>query len=370
MLDIRLDHLTKEFDRGNVVAVDDLTLTFPAGTTTCLLGPSGCGKTTLMRMIAGLERPSRGDIYFGDERVTHLSTRRRNIGMVFQYPVVYRGISVRDNIELPLREQKLSRDERERRVREIVDLLEMGDSIDSSINQLDNGTRQKVAVARAVARQPRIILFDEPITNVDINAKLQLKRALKELFTRLNQTVIYVTHDQTEAMTLADRIALMQDGRITQNAPPREIYNQPDDVFGGWFMGNPGMNFFEGLFANPDENGSASGTHRLPFITQPLKLEGVDGSAPQITLGIRPEHIRVHAERTPHSVPAQIVDRAIVIGGQTLLQLEVGELSCKAKLPAGQGLALDDDVWVEFPLTEMRLFGADGHRPDVALALA
>ncbi len=370
MLDIRLDHLTKTFDRGNVVAVDDLTLTFPAGTTTCLLGPSGCGKTTLMRMIAGLERPTRGDIYFGDERVTHLSTRRRNIGMVFQYPVVYRGISVRENIELPLREQKLSKEERERRVREIVELLEMGDSIDSRISQLDNGTRQKVAVARAVARQPRIILFDEPITNVDINAKLQLKRALKELFTRLNQTVVYVTHDQTEAMTLADRIALMQDGRITQNAPPREIYNQPDDVFGGWFMGNPGMNFFEGLFASPDENGDASGVHRLPFITQPLTLKGVDGSAPQITLGIRPEHIRVHAERTPGSVPAQIVDRAIVIGGQTLLQLEVGELSCKAKLPAGQGLALDDDVWVEFPLAEIRLFGADGHRPDVALALA
>ena len=141
MLDIRLDHLTKAFDRGKVVAVDDLTLTFPAGTTTCLLGPSGCGKTTLMRMIAGLETPSSGDIYFGDERVTRLSTRRRNIGMVFQYPVVYRGISVRDNIELPLREQKLSKDERERRVREIVELLEMEESVDSDINGLDNGTR-------------------------------------------------------------------------------------------------------------------------------------------------------------------------------------------------------------------------------------
>ena len=123
--------------------------------------------------------------------------------------------------------------------------------------------------------------------------------ALKELFTRLNQTVIYVTHDQTEAMTLADRIALMQDGRITQNAPPREIYNQPDDVFGGWFMGNPGMNFFEGLFAGAD----AKGTHRIPFVNRPLQLVGVDGSAPQITLGIRPEHVRVHAERTSRQRP-------------------------------------------------------------------
>lgn len=364
MLDIRLDNLRKEFDRGSVVAVNDLTMTFPAGTTTCLLGPSGCGKTTLMRMIAGLESPTKGDIYFGDERITHLSTRQRNIGMVFQYPVVYRGISVRENIELPLREEKLAKAERDRRVEEVVELLEMKESVDRDISQLDNGTRQKVAVARAVARQPRIILFDEPITNVDINAKLQLKRALKELFTRLNQTIIYVTHDQTEAMTLADRIALMQDGRIIQYAPPREIYNEPDDVFGGWFMGNPGMNFFEGLFESPQD-----GAYRIPFFAQPLQLTGANGNAAQMTLGIRPEHVKVHAEQGGNAVPAQVVDRAIVIGGQTLLQLKVGDLICKAKLPAGQGNGLGDEVWVEFPLDRVRLFGADGHHPDVSLSV-
>ncbi|MEZ4680118.1 MAG: ABC transporter ATP-binding protein [Caldilineaceae bacterium] len=283
MLDIRLDTLRKEFgsDRskgGKVVAVNDLTMTFPAGTTTCLLGPSGCGKTTLMRMIAGLEAPSSGDIYFGDERITHLSTRQRNIGMVFQYPVVYRGISVRENIELPLREEKLAKAERDRRVEEVVELLEMQESVDRDISQLDNGTRQKVAVARAVARQPRIILFDEPITNVDINAKLQLKRALKELFTRLNQTIIYVTHDQTEAMTLADRIALMQDGRIIQYAPPREIYNQPDDVFGGWFMGNPGMNFLKGFLR----------TCRMARITSPSLRNHCGLPGPTVTPPISP----------------------------------------------------------------------------------
>jgi len=363
MLDIRLEHLHKAFAGGKVVAVNDLTMTFPAGTTTCLLGPSGCGKTTLMRMIAGLETPSSGDIYFGDERITQLSTRQRNIGMVFQYPVVYRGISVRENIELPLREEKLSQAERSRRVDEVVELLEMGDSVNKDIRGLDNGTRQKVAVARAVARQPRIILFDEPITNVDINAKLQLKRALKELFTRLNQTIIYVTHDQTEAMTLADRIALMQDGRIIQYAPPREIYNQPDDLFGGWFMGNPGMNFFEGLFKQAHD-----GAYRLPFFAHPLRLTGANGNAAGLTLGIRPEHVKVRAAPSGNAVAAQVVDRAIVIGGQTLLQLKVGELICKAKLPAGHGNGLGDQVWVEFPLARVRLFGADGHHPDVALS--
>ena len=365
MLDIRLEHLHKAFAGGKVVAVNDLTMTFPAGTTTCLLGPSGCGKTTLMRMIAGLESPSRGEIYFGDERITGLSTRQRNIGMVFQYPVVYRGISVRENIELPLREEKLSKAERERRVHEVVELLEMGDSVDKDIRSLDNGTRQKVAVARAVARQPRIILFDEPITNVDINAKLQLKRALKELFTRLNQTIIYVTHDQTEAMTLADRIALMKDGRIIQYASPREIYNQPNDVFGGWFMGNPGMNFFEGLFTS-----AQNGAYRLPFFAQAVKVAGVTSNPHQLTLGIRPEHVRVSASQSSTAVPAQVVDRAIVIGGQTLLQLKVGDRTCKAKLPAGQGSGFGDSVWVEFPLERVRLFGTDGHTPDVTLSIA
>src|SRR5262245_61035220 len=242
MSEIRVEHLTKAFKE--VVAVDDVSFTFAESEVTCLLGPSGCGKTTLMRMIAGLEKPTTGEIYFGEQRVTRLKPSQRDIGMVFQYPVVYRGISVERNIELPLLSAKLSAEERKRRIQTVVEILGLQDSLNKDITQLDNGTRQKVAVARAVARQPRIILFDEPITNVDANAKLQLKRAFKELTRQLRQTIVYVTHDQTEAMTLADRIALMQDGKIVQCDAPRELYNQPADVFAGWFLGNPGMNFF------------------------------------------------------------------------------------------------------------------------------
>jgi len=281
MLDIRLENLRKEFNK-EVVAVRDLDMTFAGGTTTCLLGPSGCGKTTLMRIIAGLETSTHGDVYFGDECVTNLSTRQRNIGMVFQYPVVYRGISTRENIELPLKQERLTADERRKRVDEVVELLALGDSVNKDMTELDNGTRQKVAVARAVARQPRIILFDEPITNVDISAKLQLKRALKELITRLNQTIIYVTHDQTEAMTLADKIALMKDGSIVQYATPRELYNSPDDVFGGWFLGNPGMNFFENLL-QPNGNDQ----FHVPLFPMPVQLAGSISNATELTLGIR-----------------------------------------------------------------------------------
>lgn len=368
MLDIRVDNLRKEFDGGNVVAVRDLSMTFPAGTTTCLLGPSGCGKTTLMRIIAGLESSTSGDVYFGDERVTNYSTRKRNIGMVFQYPVVYRGINVRENIELPLKEEKLSKAERKQRVDEVITLLEMEDAVDQDISKLDNGTRQKVAVARAVARQPRIILFDEPITNVDINAKLQLKRALKELFTRLNQTIIYVTHDQTEAMTLADKIALMRDGEIVQYDSPRELYNNPDDVFGGWFLGNPGMNFFEGLFAG--NNGPST---NVPIFTKPATLDGMNGNAGSLTLGIRPEHVRISAEQTPDSVQAQVLNKSIIVGGQYLLSLQIGDetngIRCKAKTTSQIGRKLSDSVWAEFPIDQIRLFGEDGHQPDASLAL-
>ena len=358
MLDIRVENLRKEF--GSVVAVDDLTITFPAGSTTCLLGPSGCGKTTLMRMIAGLETPTRGEVYFGNRCVTKLSTRARNIGMVFQYPVVYRGSNVRENIELPLRAEKLSQAERNRRIDEVIDLLEMRHAVDASIDELDNGTRQKVAVARAVARQPQIILFDEPITNVDISSKLQLKRALKELVTRLRQTILYVTHDQTEAMTLADQIALMKDGRIVQYAPPRELYDRPNDVFGGWFLGNPGMNFIENFVQENQE-----GVFTSPLFARPLRMLGTATGA--LTLGIRPEHVRVYPDAHPNAVPVRVLSRAIVVGGQYLLTLQVGDFVLKAKVAADVGRTLTQEAWVHVPLARVTLFGADGHQSGVAL---
>ena len=365
MLDIRLKNLRKEFNK-EVVAVRDLDMIFAGGTTTCLLGPSGCGKTTLMRIIAGLETPTHGDVYFGDERVTNMSTSQRNIGMVFQYPVVYRGISTRKNIELPLKQERLTPAERQKRVDEVVDLLELGDSVRKDMTELDNGTLQKVAVARAVARQPRIILFDEPITNVDISAKLQLKRALKELITRLNQTIIYVTHDQTEAMTLADKIALMKDGSIVQYATPRELYNNPDDVFGGWFLGNPGMNFFEEII---QPNGDSR--FQLPLFPTPVLLEGAASTGSRLTLGVRPEHVQVHRTAMVDGVAAELQSKAIVVGGQYLLTLQIGEQRIKAKVSSdvGREMGEGETVWAVFPLDRVRLFGDDGYQPNLFLKI-
>ena len=242
MAEIRVEQLTKTF--GSLHAVDDVSFTFPNGQVTCLLGPSGCGKTTLMRIIAGLETQTSGAVFFGDKDVSRLSPSKRNIGMVFQYPVVYRGISVYRNIELPLQSMKLAKAERTRRVDDAIELLGLSASASLDVSKLDNGTRQKVSVAREVARQPQFILFDEPITNVDAASKLQLKRSLKELTRSLSQTIVYVTHDQTEAMTLADQIALMEEGKIVQCAPPRELYNHPYDTIRRLVPGESG----DGLF--------------------------------------------------------------------------------------------------------------------------
>jgi ABC-type sugar transport system ATPase subunit len=383
--DIRVEGLTKAFK--DVVALDDVSFSFADSQVSCLLGPSGCGKTTLMRIVAGLEQPTRGEVYFGDRRVTHLPPRKRDIGMVFQYPVVYRGISVAQNIELPLKSEKLDRRERARRVEEVVHLLGLEASVDKDITQLDNGTRQKVAVARAVARQPRIILFDEPITNVDAEAKLQLKRAFKELTRRLEQTIVYVTHDQTEAMTLADQIALMNEGKIAQCDAPRVLYNRPADRFGGWFLGNPGMDFFETelVAGNAAALGAANGTGlegsavlASPLFAAPLRVRGLPPDADRrVTVGIRPEHVRVvsgsdAAGRGPLAVEGELLRKSISIGRQYLLSLRVGDRAFKAKVDPASGEALParGPVWVEFPLDRVALFGPGGHRLEATLAPA
>lgn len=359
---IRLDNLRKEF--GKLVAVRDLTMTFPTSSVTCLLGPSGCGKTTLMRMIAGLEAPTSGDIYFDDERVTDLSPSERYIGMVFQYPVIYRGISVYRNIELPLLEDKsLSPAERKQRVESVMNTLGLTRFARADVTRLDNGTRQKVAVAREVARQPRIILFDEPVTNVDINSKLQLKRALKQLVTQHSQTIIYVTHDQTEAMTLADEIALMRDGAIVQRGIPRALYNSPTDRFGGWFLGNPGMNFIDYTLTTDAGGLTLAG----PLFRRPLRVTGIEARA-DVVIGVRPEHVRVGRQPGPDSVAAQVVRQALVVGGQHLVTLQVGGALIKAKVPPGLAFAAGDEVYVAFPLEHVVLFEpGEGVRLDALL---
>jgi ABC-type sugar transport system ATPase subunit len=360
MPDIRLSGLTRRF--GAIAAVNDVTMTFPEGTVTCLLGPSGCGKTTLMRMIAGLETPTSGGIAFGERDVTRLPTRRRDVGMVFQYPVMYRTLTVRENIDLALRHDRaFSHADRRQRVEEVLEVLRLTDQANRHMAGLDIGTRQKVAVGRAIARSCDVILFDEPTTNVDVHAKLQLIRAFKEFRARFRQTIIYVTHDQTEAMTLADQIALMRDGAISQCSPPRALYDRPDSEFGGWFLGNPGMNFVE-------PSGERDGG--LAFDIFPYKLATPAGGAARLRVGIRPECVRVRPAGAPGTVAAKLLRRAITIGGQRLLTLAVGQTRLKAKIAPDQAATLPAELGVECPLDHVMLFRDDLRLPEEPQALA
>jgi len=351
MPDIRLSHITRSF--GAFKAVDDITTVFPEGTVTCLLGPSGCGKTTLMRMIAGLETPTTGSINFGDRDVTQLAAGQRDVAMVFQYPVMYPTCSVIENIELPLRrDRSLSAAECRRRADEVLEVLQLGADRHAHIRDLDIGTRQKVAVGRAIARRCDVILFDEPTTNVEVHAKLALIRAFKEFRARLRQTVIYVTHDQTEAMTLADQIALMQSGRISQCAAPHVMYDKPESRFGGWFLGNPGMNFL----APRNREGAT-----LRFDVLPGALALPAATTGEVSLGIRPEHVDVLPAPTAETVPARILRSSITIGGQNLLSLVVGETRLKAKTAPGIPPEDGATVFVRCPL-EHAVFFVDGLR--------
>jgi ABC-type sugar transport system ATPase subunit len=351
MYDIRLENVTKKF--GDFTAVDNITFTIPKSSVTVLLGPSGCGKTTLMRMIAGLETPTSGKVFFGEHEVTNVPTRRRNIGMVFQYPVIYRGTSVRKNLELPLLSEKLSKAELDKRIDEVAEILDLTSVLKRQVEELDNGTRQKIAVGREVARQPRIILFDEPITNIDLTSKLELKRSMKELFGRLQQTIVYVTHDQTEAMTLADQIALMQDGVITQSDSPKEIYEKPNSQFAGWFLGNPGMNFV------PPEFIKVSGSKiTSPLFTQTIDLGSKASSVD--TFGVRAEGISVTTSQAKDGVQARVTRKSIGAGGQYLLDLAVGSLLIKARVSHSIGRDAKDSVWTHIASENITFFDKAG----------
>ncbi len=339
MAGVRLLGLTKRF--GAVAAVDNLNVEFPDAQVTCLLGPSGCGKTTLLRMIAGLEQPSGGQIFFDHDEVGEWSASRRNVGMVFQSPVVYPGLTVYDNVALPLR-GTLPEAELRQRVGEVLELVELQAVAERKADSLGNAERQKVSVARAVARRPRVLLFDEPVTNIAAGERVTLKRAFKRLTTEVRLTLVYVTHDQTEAMTLADYIAVMRDGKLVQYGPPRSVYRAPRDRFVGWFLGNPGMNFVE--IGAPGEDGGSLFSGAGPQLKAPAMV------------GFRPEYVEVLSDPEPASIEARVMRAPITVGGQHLLTLKAGDTTFKAKTDYRQTYATGQTVYVKIPADQLRWF--------------
>jgi multiple sugar transport system ATP-binding protein len=292
MAAIELQHITKAFT-GGVVAVDDVSLTIADGEFMVLVGPSGCGKSTLLRMIAGLDEVTEGTITIGDLDVTELAPPDRDIAMVFQNYALYPHMNVRENLGFGLSVRRTPKPEIKRRVSEVAALLGLQDLLNRRPAHLSGGQRQRVAMGRAIIREPKAFLMDEPLSNLDAKLRVGMRASLAQLHARLSVTSFYVTHDQTEAMTLGQRVAVMRDGRIVQVDVPQRLYEAPTDIFVGAFIGLPSMNLVE---ATADTDEIAFGQFRLPLDPERRPARGID----QFVLGVRPEAFQDAASAPRH----------------------------------------------------------------------
>lgn len=287
MKHIVLDGLGKAF--GNVEIFKDLNLEIEKGEFVVLVGPSGCGKSTLLRLIAGLEDITSGNLLIGDERVNNKPAKQRDIAMVFQSYALYPHMKVADNMSFALRLSKVPKSERARRVADAADILGLTDLLDRLPRDLSGGQRQRVAMGRAIVRDPQAFLFDEPLSNLDAKLRHKMRGEIRKMHQRLGGTMVYVTHDQTEAMTMADRIVVMHDGKIEQVGAPRDLYSNPDNLFVAGFIGTPEINRFPGRIED--------GTVTLDCgVTFPMKLSNSLPAATEIICGFRPHHLSVSSD--------------------------------------------------------------------------
>ena len=319
---IEFRNVTKTF--GGAQVVDDLSLEVRDGEFIVLLGPSGCGKTTTLRMLAGLESVTSGDILIDGERINDVPTQHRDLAMVFQSYALYPHMTIAENIGYPLRVRKLEKAERATRVQRVAEMLEIESLLERKPRQLSGGERQRVALARAIVREPRAYLMDEPLSNLDARLRVQMRGELKRLQHQLGTTTIYVTHDQAEAMTLASRVAVMKKGRLQQFDTPLNIYNSPANRFVAEFVGSPSMNFID------RERG---------------------------TMGIRPEHIQVLTAPEDGATEARVYVTELM-GNETFVFLSAGNNRLIARAPAEFRAEVDTKVWVRIATEKIHWFDA------------
>ena len=353
-MDISFSNVTKKF--GATVVVDDLTLRVEDGEFVVLLGPSGCGKTTTLRMLAGLEDATAGDILIGAERVNDVPARARDVAMVFQSYALYPHMTVAENIAYPLRVRKKTREETGRRVREVAAMLEIESLLGRRPRELSGGERQRVALARAVVREPRAFLMDEPLSNLDAKLRVQTRGELKRLQHRLRTTTVYVTHDQAEAMTLAHRVAVMRGGRLQQLDAPLNVYHRPANRFVAGFVGNPATNFVEGRIdagARTFVGGSGAFIVRLPD----AHLAATKGRE-RVTLGVRPEHVAVERVARAGWLAASVYVTE-QMGNETLVFLDTGGERLIARAGADFRAEPEAPAWARLEPDRLHFFDAD-----------
>jgi lactose/L-arabinose transport system ATP-binding protein len=350
---IELRDVRKSF--GAVDIIHGLDLAIEGGEFVVFVGPSGCGKSTLLRMIAGLEDVTSGDIFIAGRDVTDLDPSKRGIAMVFQSYALYPHMSVRQNLAFGLEMAKTPADEIERQVQAAAQILKIGPLLDRRPGQLSGGQRQRVAIGRAIVRKPLAFLFDEPLSNLDAELRVSMRIEIARLHRELGNTMIYVTHDQTEAMTLADRIVVLRDGVIEQVGTPHEIYEDPNNLFVAGFIGSPRMNIVDAVIAPGNRITVADAT--IPLSTP---VAGVP-EGETVKLGIRPEHLRLQAQ-SETALRAK-VDFAEYLGSTRYLYcyLPSGE-TVTVEQRDGRNLSADEDVWLSCDPANLRLFSKDGIR--------
>jgi len=355
MAGIRFQSIRKVF--GKTIAANDVSLEIEDGEFMVLLGPSGCGKTTLLRCLAGLEHVDAGRVFIGDRDVTDLAPRDRKIAMVFQSYAVFPHLTVFDNIAFGLKMQGRSREDVKRRVERGAELLQLSDYLARYPAQLSGGQRQRVAVARAIVMQAAVLLMDEPLSNLDALLRLQMRAELKRLHSEIKATTIYVTHDQVEALSLGDRIAVMQNGRIVQCDAPMNIYDYPANTFVGGFIGSPPMNFLKGVVQT---NGAGTSvnvgeSHIVPSAMVAPALAAKTGQP--ILLGMRPENLALTPTQLPNTLRAHVL---VVepLGSHKLLTMQVGAEFAKVSVPPDQRVEPEDDVWLHFDADKIRWMDA------------
>ncbi len=351
---IEVSDLCKSY--GDVDVLHDINLVIEEGEFVVLVGPSGCGKSTLLRTIAGLETSKSGEIRFDGEAATRLPPQERNLSMVFQSYALYPHMTVRNNIAYGLRNRKIPKPEIAARVDRVAETLQLAQLLDRRPGQLSGGQRQRVAMGRAMVREPRAFLYDEPLSNLDAFLRVDMRSEIKKLHHALGKTSIYVTHDQVEAMTLGDRIVVMNGGKIEQTGSPEALYDDPVNVFVGGFIGSPPMNFLD---VTVSEKGLklADGT----AIALPRDLLQNLSSAGDLTLGFRPEQVKVAADTDAVSMCGTIAE-CDVLGEDHMLTLDLGGKSVRVRISRSAGWEIGSTETFFVSLADLRFFDATSGR--------
>jgi len=354
MATLKLKDIQKIYD-NNVQAVFDFNLQIEDKEFIVLVGPSGCGKSTTLRMIAGLEEISDGELYIDDRLVNNVAPKDRDIAMVFQSYALYPHMTVFDNMAFGLKLRKMPKEEIEQRVREAAKILEIEQYLDRKPKALSGGQRQRVALGRAIVRNAKVFLMDEPLSNLDAKLRVQMRSEIIKLHERLDATTIYVTHDQTEAMTMASRIVVMKDGYIQQIGAPRDVYNHPVNMFVANFIGAPAMNFIYGVY----RDGRFEVDNRSFFIPEMYHAELKNYNGKEIVLGIRPEDIHyegIVAETFPETPFDFYVEVSELLGHEFILHGKFGNQPILAKVPSRVNVKAHDTIPLAMAVTKLHFF--------------